>query len=560
MKSPVIAIGLDAADPVLIEKWILEGHLKNIGQLREQGAYGRLSNTVDYCGQPTEFAVTEPLWVTFSTGCKSPTTGYWDTIKYFPQDYKIECDVVFSGYDYQEYPPFYALGQNYKVAVFDLPVTRLSEKVNGIQILGWGGHYPYTPSYSHPPEIFSEIIKQYGQNPILFNDVSIWWDKPYVKWLNQALQQSINHRAAICCDLLEKDSWDLFLAVFGETHTAGHDIYNYSQSDHPLYPYLNKNNTHSDILLETYKNVDKAIGQILTKAPKDAYILCFSIHGMGPNFSDMLSMAFLPEILYRYNFPGKVALAPGKLGVQPPEMITHPIRNSWAGEMWIRNYEPNPLKRFLKPLTPSQLLHADQNGLASPYPLLKQEEPMGWMPARWYQPLWQQMKAFALPSFTNGHIRINLQGRDPQGVVAADEYETLCNELSQILYRLQDARTGEAVVKKVVRTRQNAHDNDDKKPDSDLVVIWQERMTDVVDSPELGRIGPLTHFRAGGHWNRAFLIAKGPDIIPGSNLPEGEAVDLAPTILELMGAPIPEYFEGKPLLKKMAVDATLTPP
>ncbi len=549
MKKPVIAIGLDAADPVLLEKWISQGYLKNIGKLRQQSAYSSIKNTVNYCGIPENFIVTESLWATFSTGCKSDKTGYWNIVKYHPESYEITSDITLDGYDHHEYPPFYALGNQYKVAVFDLPYTRISEEVNGIQILGWGGHYPYTPSYSHPPELFTEVIREYGKNPILLNDNGVWWDKAYVKWLRQALKQSITNRAAICCDLLQREPWNFFLAVFGEPHTAGHDIYNYSQSDHPLYPYLSKNGNEPDPLLETYEEIDQAIGKILAEVPNDTYVLCFSHHGMGPNYSDLPSTTFLPEILYRFSFPGKVALAPGQLGTTPPPMITNPIRNSWLGEMWISNYEPNPIKRFLRPWIPSQFLHSEQNGLASPYALMEQSVPMGWMPARWYQPLWSQMKAFALPSFADGHIRINLKGREQHGIVSTDEYESVCDELTQILYRLKDGRTGEPIVKKVIRTRQSATENDPKLPDSDLVVLWHERMIDVLDSPDIGRIGPITYFRAGSHWNRGFLMAKGPDITPGSILPDGEAVDLPATILELMGAPIPEYFEGTSLLR-----------
>jgi arylsulfatase A-like enzyme len=45
-------------------------------------------------------------------------------------------------------------------------------------------------------------------------------------------------------------------------------------------------------------------------------------------------------------------------------------------------------------------------------------------------------------------------------------------------------------------------------------------------------------------------MATGPGITPGSSLPEGQAIDIGPTILELMGAPIPEYCDGKPLIEK----------
>jgi len=548
-KTPIIAIGLDATDPILLEKWMSQGHLKTLNKIRHAGIYGRLNNTVKYCDVATEIAVTELLWVMFSTGCQPLKTGYWDVVKYDSDSYTITCDMTKGGYDYKEYPPFYALGDNYKIAVFDLPVTAISKEVNGIQTLGWGGHYPYTPSHSNPPELLPEIIQKYGNNPILFNDDGIWWDKAYIKWLEGALERSISSRAAICRDLLKREPWDLFLAVFGEPHTVGHDLYNRSQPDHPLYPYLTKGGTAPDPLLKTYECIDRAIEEILTEVPENAYLLFFSVHGMGSNFSDLLSMACLPELLYRFSFPGKVAIAPGKLGTTPPATVTKPIRRSWTGEVWARNYEPNFMKRFLRPWVPSKFLRSEKNGLASPYPLMEQSVDMGWMPARWYQLLWSKMKAFALPSFTTGQIRINLQEREREGIVTASEYELLCEELTQMLYRLKDGRTGEPIVKKVIRTRRSATDNDPKLPDSDLVVFWCDRMTDVVDSPDFGRIGPLTHFRAGGHREEGFLMVKGPGITPGSSLLEGEAIDLAPTILELMGAPIPEYFDGKSLLK-----------
>jgi len=38
-------------------------------------------------------------------------------------------------------------------------------------------------------------------------------------------------------------------------------------------------------------------------------------------------------------------------------------------------------------------------------------------------------------------------------------------------------------------------------------------------------------------------MAQGPGIVPGSSLASRSCLDLAPTILNLMGAPIPEYCE-----------------
>jgi len=562
MNTPVIAIGLDSADPVLLESWMAQGHLKNLSKLRQAGTYGRLHNTVNYGGIPTETSATERLWVMFSTGCLPNKTGYWGPVKFHADSYEITHDTVNGAYDFKEYPPFYALGDKYRVAAFDVPVSALSENVNGVQILGWGGHAPHTPSHSQPPELLPDLIRQYGKNPVLHQDYGYWWDKAYFNRIQKGLNSSTSTRSAISQDLLKQETWDLFLTVFGETHSAGHDFWHLSQPDNPLYPYKNSSGLNGDPMLQAFEDVDRAIGEIIAAVPEPAYVVVFAVHGMENNVTDMFSMTFLPELLYRFNFPGKVGIARGKLGMTPPPPITNPRRKSWSGEVWQLKYDPNPIKQFLKKWTPSKfdkfLDSKHQDDLVSPYELLKQSAPLNWMPAMWYQPLWSQMKAFALPAFAAGHIRINLQAREEKGVVPISEYEALCEELTHYLYSLKDGRTGELIVKEVVRTRtrQDALDCNPNLPDADLVVLWQDCPTDVVDSPDFGRIGPVTYYRSGGHRSRGFLMASGPGITPSSSLPEGQAIDIGPTILELMGAPIPDYCDGKSLLRTLVSNLT----
>jgi predicted AlkP superfamily phosphohydrolase/phosphomutase len=554
MKKPVIAIGLDSAEPLVLETWMAQGYLKNLSQLRQWGTYGRLNNFVEYCNKPIETSSTERLWVMFLTGCLPHKTGGWESVKYDEKTYGITHGIINGGYDFQEYSPFYALGDDYRVAVFDAPSTVLSERVNGLQILGWGGHAPHTPSHSLPPEILPTLIGKYGKNPVLHKDYGYWWDRAYLDRMQESIKISVERRVAICRDLLKQEKWDLFLTIFGDTHTAGHDFWHFSQPDHPFYLEQKKEVAGSDPMLSAFEEVDRAIGEILASVPEDAYVLVFSVHGMGSNATDTLCMAFLPELLYRFNFPGKAAIASGKLGVTPPPPITHPIRKTWTGQIWQLKYESNPIKRLLRRWAPSKLdKFLDSQSpfdLVSPYKLREQSSALYWNPTMWYQPLWSQMKAFAIPGFSDGCIRINLKGREPNGIVEPSEYDALCNELTEKFSRLTDGRTGKPLVKQVVRTRYSASDCRPNLPDADLVVLWHEQPTDVVDSPDFGRIGPLTYYRTGGHRSQGFLLAKGEGITPGSNLGEAEVVDLAPTILELMGAEIPAYLDGKPVLKQ----------
>ena len=553
MRNPVIAIGLDAADPTLIDKWIAEGKLETLSKLRSQGAYGHLKNSVDYNNKPTETSSTERLWVMFGTGCKPEKTGYWSPVHYRADDYSISHDTVDGAYSFQEHPPFYALGDDYKVAAFDVPVSRLSKDVNGIQILGWGGHAPHTPSHSLPPEVFSEIVAKYGKNPILHKDYGCWWDKAYFQRITTGLKSSVATRTEICCDLLQQEDWDLFLTVFGESHTASHDFWHLSQSDNPLYSY--KSDRNQDPMLTAFQDIDTAIGNIIAAGPDNASVVVFAVHGMGNNVTDMYSMTFLPEVLYRHSFPGRYGIAKGNPSRKCPPIVINPKRKSWSGEVWQRRYDPNPLKRALMPFTPSKFdeyLNAGPTpALASPYELRKQGTALNWMPAMWYSPVWSQMKAFALPAFAAGHIRINLKGREAEGIVDVADYDSVCEEITQLLHRLKHGRTGKPIVQDVVRTRNqaNALSCDSSLPDADLVVIWKEQPSDVVDSPDIGRIGPVTYYRSGGHRANGFLMAKGSNINPGSTINNAQAVDIGPTIRELMGAPRLRQCDGRPLFQ-----------
>jgi hypothetical protein len=53
--------------------------------------------------------------------------------------------------------------------------------------------------------------------------------------------------------------------------------------------------------------------------------------------------------------------------------------------------------------------------------------------------------------------------------------------------------------------------------------------------------------RTGGHVNRGFAILKGARYDRGSTLPQGHVRDIAPTMLDLLGAPLPQYLEGSPI-------------
>lgn len=533
MRRTLIAIGLDSADPLLLDTWVSQGRLPNISRLREQGAYCSLRGPDLY--------LSEQAWTLVTTGCEAAQTGYWSRWKFDPRNYELRDT---GAYPFSERSPFYALGQTYRCAIFDVPQTRICE-VNGVQVLAWGARSARTESGSEPPELIDQLSQKHGCHPAFDRDHASYWNPVAVAWLERALLKGIARRAAICLDLLGREPWDFFFTVFGETHSAGHFLWHLSQP-HPLHRW--KRGVAGDPMLRVFQAVDRALGQILAARP-DANVLLFSPEGMEANSVDLPSTVFLPELLYRLSY-GSAGMAAGGRSGGPPPPIWLPKALGWHRQVYALRSDTHPVRRRLRRWLPMEAAgwweRANSPGPGPGYPgsfgaLFHQ-------PAMWYSQLWPGMKAFALPSISHGYIRINVRGREREGLVSASDYKRFCDELSGHLQELRDARSGMPLVERIVRTRESPLESGPQVPDADLIVFYRSSPVDVVDSPSFGRIGPVPYARTGGHANRGFAIIKATGFKEGSNLPPGEVRDLAPTILALLGAPLPEHLDGAPLM------------
>ena len=548
MKDRVVALGFDSADPSFIAKGIAAGRLRNIKRLRERGASLEFHNRAEYLGQSVPYSSTEGAWVALQAGVKPAKTGYWETVKFDPVTYDAPSDQETGGYDYREFPPFFALGNDFRVATFDVPVTAVVPDVNGLQLCGWGGHWPFVKRSSHPEPLLGEITKSYGKNPILYKDYGVFWNHRYSKWLEETSIRSIETRTRICLDLLDRDEWDLFFAVFGETHGAFHDLWHASDETHPVHDAWHGD---YDPLMSVFEAADRAVGEIVDRLPDDVSVVCFSAHGGLSNVGDLGSFFFLPELMYRFQFPGRKGFADGDKN-EPPPPLADIKQGHWFGEIWRRKVVRNRLLKAVQPFLRSWMLPSEPgDDILYPYFLELIGPRNGWMPAVWYQPAWPKMRSFALPSFSDGHVRVNVVGRESNGIVPPEDYDAECDRVTAFLKEAINPRTGEPIVQQVLRTRRGPFDNP-RGPQSDLIAIWCDTPFDIVDSPQVGRIGPVPYQRTGGHRGVGFFTAAGPSVPAGVELPPGEAVDFAPTILNLMGAPVDARFDGRNLLPSSA--------
>ena len=148
----------------------------------------------------------------------------------------------------------------------------------------------------------------------------------------------------------------------------------------------------------------------------------------------------------------------------------------------------------------------------------------------------------------SGAIRINLFGREPAGIVLpGQDYERLCNRLTEELLALRVPGTGEPLVEKVLRTDQ-AYPGDRRGDLPDLFVIWSRRGPITgAQSPSVGTLSsPAPDYRTGNHAQGGFYFGVGPRTQPGRDLAPASIIDLAPTVAALLNTRLPGA-EGAPI-------------
>jgi predicted AlkP superfamily phosphohydrolase/phosphomutase len=547
----VAALGLDAAEFTFVEQLLERGELPRLAALRDRSLECRLDNVVTYRS--------ELPWTQFATGRRADDLGYWGTIDFDPLTYRA---VVAGALDAA---PFWAR-PDLRSLVLDVPHTVLRPDAPGVQVTAWGAHSPEYPRASLPQGVLASIDSRFGPHPAFANDSDPGWYSPeYLDNLVAALQAGAHRRIDIVEWLLDQDpSFDLVLAAMSEPHSGGHHLWHGVDRSHPLAGTAWAE-TAARHAVDLYRSLDEAVGRFVDLAGPDATVVVFSLHGMQSNGNDLPSMVLLPELLHRRHFARSVLRDPdvsawrasGMAPVVPGEA------EPWIGYMAERFADgaSDRARNLAKRVMPKALLERARvvagrparplGPLTTPIPGEDTRDPgelelgardpdyqMVWR----YRRHWPAMRAFALPTFSDGHVRVNVRGRERDGIVAPDEFRAACDEVIDLVGACRDPRTGEPVLADAIRLRD---DPGDPGPAADLVLMWAG-VADAFEHAELGTIGPFPYCRTGEHSPTGFTFIAGPGITR-RDLGRRPADDLAPTILSLLGRAPDRDFAGSPL-------------
>ena len=162
---------------------------------------------------------------------------------------------------------------------------------------------------------------------------------------------------------------------------------------------------------------------------------------------------------------------------------------------------------------------------------------------------WCRARAFAVPSNNmTGAIRINLKGREPEGLVEPGvEYEALRQELIDALLALENPETGRSAVQWVARV-EDLYQGTRLRDMPDLLVEWDHSAPiNMLCSPRIGRVSQaFGGQRTGDHWQNGLLIGQG--FRTGEIAEKICTEDIAPTILDFFDVLKPATYEGRSAL------------
>jgi predicted AlkP superfamily phosphohydrolase/phosphomutase len=394
-----------------------------------------------------------------------------------------------------------------KVLLINIPLTYPPRPVNGTMVTGLLTPRN-APVFTYPAEL-SKQITDYKIDLDRFVDKTPFVDVidgeiviPSLTLVDE-FRDMLEKRARVVFTQMTTQPWDFFMVVFIGTDRMGHYLWQYQSGQAGNSPDAQ---ALSRAVREYYIRLDEIVGEMLTKAGNEVTTLVMSDHGMGPKHTKKVHI------------------------------------NNWLREHgWLRTNNDgkgaNP-DRWLKRLGVSR----DKIGrVVHLFPGMAQSRLMKKATATAVEVDTALSKAYAIPIFNHIFgIRINATGA---------ERNQIRDEISQGLWKLVDPRTGAQLVEHVYRG-EDYYIGEYAQNVPDMIVMMKP---DYGGSYRIGHYSSFVtelqeHTHRGNHRMEGVFAARGAEIKrQAAPLPNLDIEDIAPTVLQLMGLPVPTDMDGRVL-------------
>lgn len=494
-------------DLLLMQKLVAQGAMPFFKRLLDQSPLARLS-TVSRVLQGA-------LWPTLLSGRAPGHHGTYFNVQLAPGTYGMQLIQA----DRVVIDPFYNQldAHGVRCAVIDIPNDLVQPRFSGVQVVDWLTEFQYWKFETRPPQLKSEIDSKFGTLEASGGYGKTSDSLAGHRLLRQKLEKSLRMKTGLIDELLDRPDMDLIFVVLAEPHKAGHHLWKYMDTTHP--DHVAGEPELADAIPYVYRSIDSMFEAIANRLRPEDNLIVLSDHGMQANYR---GDHFMAEIVER-------------LGMS---VSAHEARIYEGGSP--QASKSDRLKSALRSKLKKGLM-----SIASPTMVAKLKKRYGAAASV----SWDRTQAFVLPTDRNSYLRVNLRGREPNGIVAPGaEYRALLQRIEKEFRALTNARTGEPAVEEVFMVQDlYPGDHNDELPD--VAILWYADVPiEALESPTLGRFdNRVREDRSGNHRAEGFLFAQGPAFIQGPAQLQGDIMQIAPTLLALHGISPPKSYEMGPI-------------
>ena len=439
MSSPgaprVVAIGLDAAESTLIRRLIDSGDLPAMASVLQRGAWSRTLSPANYSSGA--------VWPTFFTGEGPQDHGQYSRWNWNPVTMRAEYT------DKSRLTPFWQalVDEGASVGVLDVPFSPYRGLPDGFEVCEWGPHDRIMGAVrASPPQVARELREKFPAHPFADDLAS----PPHefagmADFLDECIEGA-RIKGDLAQHLVAEVRPDVSIVVFSEAHHAGHFLWHTVQPDLDVYADVPPETLPRRTLVDLYRELDRQVGRLVEAAGPGTEIVIFALHGIEPARGVPTAITPLLRELGMWHLAGSADRRRSALSALKSR-IPDPIRDAYLRMV--------PLER------------RSRWGQASVLPSYD----------------WSRTRAFELPLDTEAHVRVNLAGREAQGIVPPEDYKETCDVIEEALRALRTA-DGRIAVQGVVRPPRGSH----PAGLPDLVVDWARA---AYESPT--RVGGVDH-------------------------------------------------------------------
>ncbi len=376
---------------------------------------------------------------------------------------------------------------------------------------------------THPPELLDELEAQIPGFTLNVDTTTIKTGR-LDEFLADSIEHVRRHRHEMGY-LMDTKAWDLFWIMFYNVDPIAHFFWKFMDPKHPGHP---GPNPFSNAVLDIYREADLAIGEAIDRLGPNDHVVLLSDHGMEPTHTNVHLTSWLIDegyLVLRSERRQATSEALYRAGFQR-ERLVYALKKAKLG--WLPKLFPDRMKD--KVPRARKTFKEIENNVD-----------------------WAQTRAY-FPSAGGRAIWINLQGREPAGIVDPAEFETLRAEIIGKLKALRD-EAGRPVVRMAL-TREEAYSGEFIADAPDIALLAEDGFyfAEGIERPVLRQNGAKNTEKSGNHHVDGIVAVYGPGIRPDHALEGSRIIDVAPTVLHLMGLPTQKDMDGRVLEEALTAE------